>query len=64
MIALDDEIELLENYMELMSYRYPNLKCTYEIDPDLGGIQVPNFILQPIVEYSLLHGLKNKGYRG
>lgn len=64
MIALDDEIELLENYMELMCYRYPNLKCTYEIDPDLGGIQVPNFILQPIVENSLLHGLKNKGYRG
>ena len=25
---------------------------------------MPNFILQPIVENSLLHGLKNKGYRG
>lgn len=64
MVTLDDEIELLECYMELMCYRYPNLKCEYDIDPDLGGIQVPNFILQPIVENSLLHGLKNKGYRG
>ena len=64
MVTLDDEIELLECYMELMCYRYPNLKCEYEIDPDLGGMQVPNFILQPIVENSLLHGLKNKGYRG
>ena len=25
---------------------------------------MPNFILHPIVENSLLHGLKNQGYRG
>ena len=64
MVTLDDEMELLEAYMELMCYRYPELCCEYDIDPDLGGAQVPNFILQPIVENSLLHGLKNKGYRG
>ena len=64
MVALDDELELLEAYMELMCYRYPELECEYDIDPELGGMQVPNFILQPIVENSLLHGLKNKGYRG
>ncbi len=64
MVALDDETELLEAYMELMCTRYPELRCEYDIDPDLGGAQVPNFILQPIVENSLLHGLKNKGYRG
>ena len=61
MVALDDELELLEAYMELMCYRYPELSCDYDIDPDLGGVLVPNFILQPIVENSLLHGLKNKG---
>ena len=64
LVTLDDEMELLEAYMELMCCRYPELNCEYDIDPDLGGAQVPNFILQPIVENSLLHGLKNKGYRG
>ena len=64
LVTLDDEMELLEAYMELMSCRYPDLNCEYDIDPDLGGARVPNFILQPIVENSLLHGLKNKGYRG
>ena len=64
MVSLDDELELLEAYMELMCYRYPELQCEYDIDPELGGMKVPNFILQPIVENSLLHGLKNKGYRG
>ena len=64
LVTLDDEMELLEAYMELMCCRYPDLNCEYDIDPDLGGARVPNFILQPIVENSLLHGLKNKGYRG
>lgn len=64
MVTLDDEMELLEAYMDLMCCRYPELQCEYNLDPELGGAQVPNFILQPIVENSLLHGLKNKGYRG
>ena len=64
MVSLDDEMGLLEAYMELMCYRYPELQCEYDIDPELGGARVPNFILQPIVENSLHHGLKNKGYRG
>lgn len=64
MVTLDDELELIEAYMELMCYRYPNLECEYDIQPHLGEVSVPNFILQPIVENSLLHGLKNKGYNG
>lgn len=64
MVTLDDELELLEAYMELMCYRYPYLHCEYDIDPELGEMEVPNFILQPLVENSLIHGLKNKGYRG
>lgn len=64
MVLLEDELEMLESYMDLMKCRYPELICSYEVDPDLYEAQVPNFILQPIVENSLLHGLKNKGYRG
>ncbi|MDY5221478.1 MAG: histidine kinase, partial [Eubacteriales bacterium] len=64
MVSLDDELELLEAYLDLMCCRYPELTWEEDIDPDLGGARVPNFILQPIVENSLLHGLKNKGYRG
>ena len=64
MVSLDEELELLEAYMELMCSRYPQLQVEYDIDPDLSEILVPNFILQPIVENSLLHGLKNKGYQG
>ena len=64
LVALDDELELVEAYLDLMCCRYPELTVNYDIDPELGGVLVPNFILQPVVENSLLHGLRNKGYRG
>ena len=44
MVTLDDEIQLLEAYMDLMCYRYPGIVCQYDLDPDLGGALVPNFI--------------------
>ena len=64
MVSLDDELELLEAYMELMCYRYPEIQYEYEIAVDVCDALVPNFILQPIVENSLHHGLKNRGYKG
>ena len=64
MTMLEEETELSNAYMELMCHRYPNIKYNCDIDPDLSDVLVPNFILQPIIENSLLHGLKNKGYKG
>ena len=63
-VPLEDELELLEAYLDLMCYRYPELNCRCEVEPELYDALVPNFILQPLVENSLLHSLKNKGYRG
>lgn len=64
MISLDDELSVLETYLDLMCYRYPNLRYEYEIEPGMEDMLIPNFTLQPLVENSLLHGLKNKGYNG
>lgn len=63
-VTLDDELELVEAYMQLMCARYPQIHCETDINPDLGMTEVPNFILQPVVENSFLHGLKNCGYEG
>ena len=64
MVTLEDELELLDAYMSLMCYRYPQLQYDCDVDPELAELAVPNFILQPMVENSLLHGLKKKGYQG
>lgn len=64
LIPLEEEMAMIEAYLELMCFRYPTLEVLYDIDPELEELQVPNFILQPLVENSLLHGLKNNGYKG
>ncbi|MDO4491143.1 MAG: histidine kinase [Lachnospiraceae bacterium] len=63
-VEVEDELEMLEAYLDLMCYRYPELEVGIDVEPGLESAQVPNFILQPLVENSLLHGLKNKGYKG
>lgn len=63
-VRLEDELELIDAYLDLMCMRYPALDCAIDVAPELLNAQVPNFILQPLVENSLLHGLKGKGYRG
>lgn len=64
MVTLEHEAQMIDAYMELMCCRYPNLHYEYNCDPEYDDCMVPNFILQPLVENSLKHGLKNRGYNG
>ncbi len=63
-VTLEHEFSLIDAYLKLMCYRYEKISYEYDIDKTLMDVSVPNFILQPIVENSLLHGLRDKGYRG
>lgn len=61
---LMNEIELVKIYMALMKKRYPKLEDEYDIDEELMDLMMPSFILQPLVENAILHGLKGMGYQG
>lgn len=63
-VTLEHEMDLIETYMKLMCTRYPEIYWECDVDPDLLDVEVPNFILQPIVENSILHGLRDRGYKG
>lgn len=59
LVPLGREIQLLRDYMELQETRYGE-RITMEIcfDEALEHTIVPKFILQPLVENCILHGLK------
>ena len=58
-VALRDELNHGVNYLELMKIRYMDrVSFTVAGDKNAGTIQVPKFLLQPLIENCFSHGLK------
>lgn len=62
-VALRDEIALLDDYFVILKYRYGSaILFEKQIDDeDLLGCQIPRFVLQPIMENAISHGIEPKG---
>ena len=57
-VPLSRELELLEHYVEIQQIRFRDrLTVTLEVAPDALHALVPNFILQPLVENAIRHGI-------
>lgn len=57
-ISLEKEIENLNNYATIQAIRYANsFDINYDIEKGLEKSMIIKFILQPIVENSIIHGI-------
>ncbi len=57
MITLREEIEYVQAYIQLMSYRTGIIyQMEIDVPAELMNITLPKFTLQPILENSILHG--------
>ncbi len=57
-ISLEKEIENLNNYATIQAIRYANsFNINYDIEKGLEKSMIIKFILQPIVENSIIHGI-------
>ncbi len=63
--TLKEELELLDNYVYLMNMRLGGGVCyTHKVPLHLLDAQVPQLILQPIVENAILHGFSARKFIG
>jgi two-component system, sensor histidine kinase YesM len=65
-ITIQEELAIVKSYVDIMWIRYSG-KFEYELDvPDerLLECKILKFILQPLIENSILHGLESKGGQG
>lgn len=60
-VLLKDEIEFLQSYLSIEKARFgERLKLIIDIPEDMMNIKMPVFILQPIIENSIKHGILPK----
>ena len=64
--TLQNEIKNVKSYMDIQKLLHDNIfDVTYQIDQALPELEIPNLLLQPLIENSLVHGiLPNKSRRG
>jgi len=60
-ITVWEELKSVRNYLFIQEYRFgEKIKVYYEIDNTVRNYIIPNFILQPLVENAIIHGLETK----
>lgn len=64
-VDLERELEFLRCYLEIEQVRFRDrLAVNFEIEPEARQAQVPNLILQPIIENAIKHGIAPRSEAG
>ena len=59
-VALGEEVEAVRNYLAIEQTRFEErLEVDFEIDEAAEGLPTPSFLLNPLVENAIKHGLKS-----
>jgi hypothetical protein len=65
LVTLEEEIAILEKYLSIEKARFRDrLEIEIEIEPAVAAANVPSFLLQPLVENAIKHGLAGRAGRG
>lgn len=64
-LTISKELSILESYLKIMQIRYyQKFDYVIECPPDLAKALCLKLLLQPIVENSIYHGIKEVSYKG
>jgi two-component system, LytTR family, sensor kinase len=65
LVTVAEEVEFLERYLAIEAIRFSDrMVVEIHVEPAVAGAAVPAFLLQPIVENAIKHGLAPRADRG
>lgn len=60
-VSLAEEVEYLQRYLDIQKVRFgTNLQASVDIPAELLDAEVPNLLLQPLVENAIKHGITKR----
>lgn len=64
-VTLGEELEFVEKYLAIEQVRFSDrLRVRWSVEPAISDALVPEFILQPLVENAIRHGVSERGEAG
>jgi sensor histidine kinase YesM len=58
MITLREELVYTKTYIKIMSYRFDNFECIWDVDENVLNNKTVKLILQPVIENAIHHGAR------
>ncbi|MGF9846633.1 sensor histidine kinase [Priestia megaterium] len=59
LVLLKDELSVMQEYVKIQKVRYQNFQLLVHIEKDLENVKIIKFLLQPLIENALVHGLSS-----
>jgi two-component system sensor histidine kinase YesM len=65
MVLIQEELDHIKSYLTIQQFRFSNkFDYIFEVDNEVYRFKTIKLILQPLVENSIYHGIRNSGRRG
>lgn len=65
MVTVSEEMELIDSYLLIQGYRFEDkIQIEKEIQEEVLAYYMPSFLLQPLIENSIIHGLEGQTEKG
>ena len=65
MVTVSEEMEIIDSYLLIQGYRFEDkIKIEKDIQEEALTCYMPSFLLQPLIENSIMHGLEGRVQKG
>jgi two-component system, sensor histidine kinase YesM len=59
LVSLEDELNIIEEYVKIQKVRYQDFEFVIDRGTKIDNLKVLKFLLQPLIENAIMHGLSN-----